>query len=65
MLGELAKEDELDRSLDLSEGDGRLFVLASEARILLGELFKYIIDEGVYNAYSLVGDPDGKALGLF
>ena len=49
MLGQLSREDEPDSSLDLTGGDSRLLVVASQLCSLRGNFVEDVVDERVQN----------------
>nr|GMD32184.1 probable small nuclear ribonucleoprotein F [Ipomoea batatas] len=58
VLCQFAGKNQSHGSLDLAGSDGRLLVVTGQARRLLGELLKDIVDEAVHDAHGLAGDPD-------
>ena len=56
MLGELTRQDEPDRRLDLTRRDGRLFGVRRELGGLGGDAFEDIVDKRVENGHGLVRD---------
>ena len=56
VLGELTREEEPDRGLDLARGDGGPLVVVSQTGSLSSDSLKEIIDKGVHDAHGLGGD---------
>ena len=56
VLGELTREDEADRGLDLAGGEGGLLVVAGELAGLAGEAVEDVVDEGVHDGHAALGD---------
>ena len=56
MLGKFARKHKPDSSLDLTRRKGRLLVVSSELSCLSGNALEDIIDEGVHDGHSLLGD---------
>nr|GMC50091.1 hypothetical protein Iba_chr01bCG13780 [Ipomoea batatas] len=58
VLGKLSREDKSHGGLNLTGSDGRLLVVPSQTRSLLGELLEDVVDEAVHDAHGLAGDTD-------
>nr|GMC47678.1 hypothetical protein Iba_chr01aCG13650 [Ipomoea batatas] len=58
VLGQLSWEDKSHGGLNLTGSDGRLLVVPSQTRGLLGELLEDVVDEAVHDAHGLAGDTD-------
>nr|GMC53964.1 hypothetical protein CR513_50743 [Ipomoea batatas] len=58
VLGKLSREDKSHGGLNLTGSDGRLLVVPSQTRGLLGELLEDVVDEAVHDAHGLAGDTD-------
>ena len=56
VLGELAGEDEAHGGLDLARGQRRLLVVAGQTAGLGGNALEDVVDEGVHDGHSLLGD---------
>jgi len=56
VLGELAREDEAHRRLDLPGRDGGLLVVARQAGGLGGDAVEDVVDEGVHDGHGLRRD---------
>jgi len=56
VLGKFTWEDESDRGLDLTGGDGGFLVVCSELGSLSSNALKDIVDEGVQDGHGTVGD---------
>ena len=56
MLGKLSRKHKTDSSLDLSTGQGGLLVVSGKLSSLSSNALKDIIDEGVHDRHSLLGD---------
>lgn len=56
VLGKFTREDESDRGLDLTGGDGGLLVVGSKLGGLGSNTLEDVIDEGVQNGHGTVGD---------
>ena len=56
VLGELSGEHEPDGSLDLPGGEGGLLVVLGELSGLSGDALEDVVDEGVHDGHSLLGD---------
>lgn len=56
MLGQLPRQDEPRRSLDLARRDGVLLVVPSQSRGFAGQPFKHVVDKRVHDLHRLVGD---------
>ena len=56
VLGELTGEDEAHGSLDLAGGHGGLLVVAGELGRLGGDLLEDVVDEGVQDGHTFLGD---------
>ena len=55
VLGELTREDEADRGLDLAGREGGLLVVAGELAGLAGEAVEDVVDEGVHDGHTFLG----------
>ena len=58
VLGELTREDESDSGLDLAGRQGGLLGAASQLGGLLGDSLEDIVDEGVQDGHTSLGDAD-------
>ncbi len=56
MLGQLTREKETDRGLDLSRSDGVALVVASETTSLLSDALEDVVHERVHDSHGLVRD---------
>ena len=56
VLGELTREEEPDRGLDLARGDGGPLVVVSQLGGLSGDPLEQVIDKRVHDAHGLGGD---------
>ena len=56
VLGELTREDEADRGLDLAAGEGRLLVVAGQAAGLHADALEHVVDERVHDRHAALGD---------
>ncbi len=56
MLGELTREQETDRGLNLSRSDGVALVVASETASLLSDALEDVVHERVHDSHGLVRD---------
>ncbi len=56
MLGELTRKHEANSSLDLSRGKSGLLVVGGELSGFGGNALEDIVDEGVHDGHSLLGD---------
>ena len=56
VLGELSGEHEPDGGLDLPGGEGGLLVVLGELAGLSGDALEDVVDEGVHDGHSLLGD---------
>jgi hypothetical protein len=56
VLGELTRKHQTDSSLDLTGRKGGLLVVGGQLSSLRGDAFKDIVDEGVHDGHSLLGD---------
>ena len=56
VLRELSRKAEPDGSLDLPRGEGGLLVVLTELSGLSGDASERVIDEGVHDGHSLLGD---------
>ena len=56
MLGQLAREDQADRSLDFSGRDGGLLVVLSQTRSFRGDALEHVVDERVHDRHGLGRD---------
>ena len=56
MLGELSRKEKSDSSLDLSGGEGGLLGVSGELGGFKGESLEDIVDEGVKDGHSSLGD---------
>jgi len=56
VLGKLTGEHEADGGLDLSGGEGGLLVVGGELTGLGGDAVEDIVDEGVHDGHTLLGD---------
>ena len=56
MLGKLSGEHEADGGLDLPGGKGGLLVVLGELSGLSGDALEDVVDEGVHDGHSLLGD---------
>ena len=56
VLGELTREEEPDRGLDLARGDGGPLVVVSQLGGLSGDPLEDVVDEGIHDAHCLGGD---------
>ena len=59
MLGKLTGEEESDGGLDLAGGEGSLLVVAGQLGGLEGDALEDIVDEGVQDGDTSLGDADG------
>ena len=56
VLGQLSREEETDSGLDFARSNGGLLVVTSKTTRLLGNTLEDILDEGVHDLHSLLGD---------
>ena len=56
MLGKFSRKHKTDGGLDFSGGKSGLFVVCCELSGLGGDTFEDIVDEGVHDGHSLLGD---------
>ena len=56
MLGKFSRKHKTNRSLDLSGRKGGLLVVGGKLSSLRGNALKDIIDEGVHDGHTLLGD---------
>ena len=56
VIGQLPREDEAHRRLDLAGGHGGLLVVASQLGGLGGDLLENVVDEGVQDGHGLGAD---------
>jgi hypothetical protein len=56
VFGQLTRKHQTNRSLDLSGGKGGLLVVTSKTRGLRGDSLENIVDEGVHDGHSSLGD---------
>ena len=56
VLGKLTRKEEADSSLDLAGGEGRLLVVAGELGGLQSDLVEDVVDEGVEDGDTSLGD---------
>jgi hypothetical protein len=56
VLGEFTREHKTDSGLDLAAGESRLLVVSGELSGLGGDTFEDIVNEGVHDGHSLLGD---------
>ncbi len=56
MLGKLTRKHESDSSLDLAGRKGGLLVVASKAGGFTGKALEDVVDEGVHDGHSSLGD---------
>jgi hypothetical protein len=56
VLREFTRKHEADSSLDLSATESRLLVVRRELSSLTGDALENIVDEGVHDGHSLLGD---------
>ena len=56
VLGKLTGKHEADGGLDLSGGEGGLLVVGGELTSLVGDALEDIVDEGVHDGHTLLGD---------
>ena len=56
VLGELTREDEADRGLDLTAGEGGLLVVAAQAAGFVGDALEDVVDERVHDGHTAAGD---------
>jgi hypothetical protein len=56
VLGELTRQDEANRGLDLTGRDGRFFRVRRELRRLGGDTLEDVVDKRVENGHGLVRD---------
>ena len=56
MLGKLTGKHETNGSLDLARAQGSLLVVGGELSSLTSDTLKDIVDEGVHDGHSLLGD---------
>ena len=56
MLGELTRKHEADSGLDLSGGKSGLLVVSGKLSGFSGDTFEDIVDEGVHDGHTLLGD---------
>ena len=56
VLGQLSRQQEPHRRLDLAAADGGSLVVVSQTRSLGGDTFEDVVDEGVHDAHGLAGD---------
>ena len=61
MLGELSREDETDRGLDLARRDGRLLVVGSELGRLGRDALEDVVDERVEDEHGPARDEVSKS----
>lgn len=53
VLGQLARQQQTDGSLDFAGGDGRTFVVVSQTGSLSSDTLEDVIDEAVHDAHGL------------
>lgn len=56
VLGKLTRKHEADGSLDFARRQGGLLVVSGQLASLGSDTFKDIVDEGVHDGHSLLGD---------
>jgi len=56
VLGKLTRQHKSDRGLDLSRGKGGLLVVLGELSGLSGDSLEDVVDEGVHDGHTLLGD---------
>jgi hypothetical protein len=56
MLCKLSRKHESYSGLDLAGGKGGLLVVGSQLASFGSDAFKYVIDKGVHDGHSLLGD---------
>ncbi len=56
VLGQLARQQQANGSLDLATGDGRLLVVVAQAAGLRGDALEDVVHEGVHDGHGLRGD---------
>ena len=56
VLGQLSREEKTDSGLDLARSDGGLLVVTGKTARLGGNTLEDILDEGVHDLHSLLGD---------
>ena len=56
VLGQLSREEETDSGLNLARSDGGLLVVTGKTARLGGNTLEDILDEGVHDLHSLLGD---------
>ena len=56
VLGKFSREHQTDSGLDLSRGKSGLLVVSGKLSSLGGDTLKDIVDEGVHDGHSLLGD---------
>ena len=56
VLGKLTGKEETDGGLDLAGREGALLVVAGQAAGLKGEALEDVVDEGVHDGHSALGD---------
>jgi len=56
VLGELTREEETDSGLDLTGGEGVALVVATEVDGLGGDALEDVVDEGVHDGHTTLGD---------
>ena len=56
MLGEFTRKHETDGGLDLTRGKGGLLVVSGKLSSLSGNALEDIVDEGVHDGHTLLGD---------
>ena len=56
MLGEFAREHEMDSGLDFAAREGGFLVIRGKLASLRSDAFKDIVDEGVHDGHALLGD---------
>uniref|UniRef100_A0A1B8Y884 Uncharacterized protein n=1 Tax=Xenopus tropicalis TaxID=8364 RepID=A0A1B8Y884_XENTR len=56
VLGQLPRQQQADRGLDLPGGDGGALVVMSQAGGFPCDALKHIVDKGVHDAHGLGGD---------
>jgi hypothetical protein len=58
VVSEVTWEDELDGSLDVSGGEGGLLLVSGELGGLDSDSLEDVVNEGVHDSHSLLGDTD-------